>query len=496
MTSPLGGKVLLPRRGLELVPESASARLAFFPTPCPHETVFSLFARYRCLAESRLDKTAQLLAGHAPVFRGNAEGGLQALVARIVGPFPDARTLAERHTLLPLYRMTLSSSMYEQTSEWLVRRGPRVGAWRTFWPDHLRMCPACRDEQLEAGAARWDRRHQAPGVTVCLTHESYLLDRCPHCSAHLLSDIDISSPPRHCRKCRAKLDAPKATGELEAPLRLARFAEALLDGDMSAVAGRHAALLSAKAGADRGDGGSVMEFLRSTLPEFARDWSMERLEAEVLRITRRHRQVPSREHLAMLLVHATALFADYPQYALACAALSSEDIAVGASAGESPAKTRARPSRRDRFTAQRDLEYARRIPEIARSLYMNPRRTRRITRHLLLSQAGVRAGWKTQFPESQTAAALWEESRAAWLETRLFEAAWELIEKGAGLTASALCHAAGLNGHSLEAVRDFIATYNLSAWNFEPANARSPVRPSRGTSTPGPAARSAELFSD
>ncbi|WP_428503072.1 TniQ family protein [Roseateles sp.] len=162
--------------------------LSFFPAPADDETIYSACARFHQLAgRSNSESSSELLLGHAV---GGSEidlvSGLQHLQEASYGLIPcNLETLRQRSVLrayLPFMsaarrRQVLTACSSSQSP--LPIRAERGLTWScSMLEHHLRACPECAAEHLQAGFAYWVTGHQLPGVWVCLRHRCALRSMC------------------------------------------------------------------------------------------------------------------------------------------------------------------------------------------------------------------------------------------------------------------------------------------------------------------------------
>ena len=157
--------------------------IAFFPEPYPDELAYSLFARYH------------VHSGHL-TFRATAEdlfqnkdaipnpeffAPLSEEVCNILTRNSTMETFIAEHTMLPYYIRFLPLERRRKAMNLLLAMD------RTFYDaiyvrqkkserrQHMRYCPLCATADREQhGETYWHRKHQLPGVEICLEHRCRL----------------------------------------------------------------------------------------------------------------------------------------------------------------------------------------------------------------------------------------------------------------------------------------------------------------------------------
>lgn len=159
--------------------------MIYFPPPFPDELLYSVSARYHARSGNENTKmTMRDLFGKKTVCAvTDLPGHLQQLHSLIPGNAISVATLLEEHTLLPYFQSFIPSERYtwiveemiygEGQSIYMKMGLPPSGVIK---PSYLRYCPACVElDRGEYGIAYWHRSHQLSGVSVCSTHNLFLV---------------------------------------------------------------------------------------------------------------------------------------------------------------------------------------------------------------------------------------------------------------------------------------------------------------------------------
>ena len=154
------------------------------PTPYPDELGYSVIARY--LAQwhySRNDKLLYELFGQSKAMVDPTTPPRLARLAVTLG-FPNARTFASRHTLLPYYlaftppkdRRRIARALFTDESA-VASKEVRSLTFRCAEPRTFRFCADCmRRDLVVYGETYWHRAHHLPGVLRCIRHRVLLRD--------------------------------------------------------------------------------------------------------------------------------------------------------------------------------------------------------------------------------------------------------------------------------------------------------------------------------
>ena len=169
--------------------------LSFFPQPLPDEHVFSLVARYHRLSANRnaTDTRKQLGVSKGAIkaqniFNATFHSALPAVASQVGS---DTLTLANNHSLYPLFKLSIPSPL---TGIWIKawRDGnisppftdrwmnDRVLAFDKSW----RFCKSCITKDREKyGVSYWHVSHQIPTLELCPIHHEKLIGLCEFCGA-------------------------------------------------------------------------------------------------------------------------------------------------------------------------------------------------------------------------------------------------------------------------------------------------------------------------
>ena len=160
--------------------------LGFFPTLYPDETLYSGWARYA----TRIAYPTQ--RGYSSDFFGLKKNiSLRFLLERRIGKFVQrlpvnhqysADYLIDHHTLLNLYRFTISKEEFQLAQNTMkdkeLKNNSKVNKLllpKEFLPQYARFCPQCAQEDIRFfGEMYWHRLHQIPGIHVCHKHKCWL----------------------------------------------------------------------------------------------------------------------------------------------------------------------------------------------------------------------------------------------------------------------------------------------------------------------------------
>ena len=157
--------------------------MAFFPTPYADELAYSLFARYH------------IHSGHM-TFRATAEDIFQnkdsipnpeffpALTEEVCSMISRSSTMENfiaDHTMLPYYIRFLPLERRRKAMELLLAMDKTfydaiyVRKNKSKQRQYMRYCPLCAAADREKyGETYWHRKHQLPGVEICLEHRCRL----------------------------------------------------------------------------------------------------------------------------------------------------------------------------------------------------------------------------------------------------------------------------------------------------------------------------------
>lgn len=171
--------------------------------PYPDEIFYSILARlYHRVKPASLD------AFHRWVFGKKVQSYSIAFPIHL-GYFSEqlgAETvddLINRHTLAPLWRPFLTPEQWQRLAQAMKGDGPITLLRRLTAPQSpraLRYCPTCvAQDRNEWNEAYWHRIHQAPGVTICPHHLTFLESNSEASLLlkYLTSANDVPDTPSH-----------------------------------------------------------------------------------------------------------------------------------------------------------------------------------------------------------------------------------------------------------------------------------------------------------
>jgi hypothetical protein len=182
-------------------------QLSFFPEPREDELLFSLIGRYHILSGNISKKVTlqQLYGTENPSPLHESDAYLNHMFSKIPkGLVGSAMDIIWNHTLMPYYRPFESKPRKSPISKYLVTY-PH-GSGTAYSLSHVKhgiyFCPKCVEENTEKfGHGYWHRKHQLPGVDVCATHGSLLLNACKKCGYAFGPDGEFKLPNIVCTEC-------------------------------------------------------------------------------------------------------------------------------------------------------------------------------------------------------------------------------------------------------------------------------------------------------
>lgn len=156
--------------------------LSYFPTPYPHEWMYSVYCRYHLRSGRRQNQTTiqelfgnRLTAAIGSIFPNNT-------IAQVVGQLPstqfNVRLLILNHTLFLYYTRCYTIAQKEKMlAELCMGATAVITSIRRFGQlPAPRYCPACAEEDRRTyGEAFWRIEHQIPSMEICPTHGLMLL---------------------------------------------------------------------------------------------------------------------------------------------------------------------------------------------------------------------------------------------------------------------------------------------------------------------------------
>lgn len=157
--------------------------IAFFPEPYPDELAYSLFARYHVHSGNMtFSATARdLFQSKDAIPNPEFFAPLSEEACRIITRNTPMETFIAQHTMLPYYIRFLPLGRRRKAMDLLLAMD------RTFYDaiyvrqkkserrQFMRYCPLCAAADREQhGETYWHRKHQLPGVEICLKHRCRL----------------------------------------------------------------------------------------------------------------------------------------------------------------------------------------------------------------------------------------------------------------------------------------------------------------------------------
>jgi len=191
--------------------------VSFFPQPLPDEHFFSVVARYHRLAANKNAGITRKQLGISPgaikaqnIFNTTFHSALRS-VADLVGI--DALTLANQHSLFPLFRLSMPSKL---TNVWIndwqkcKASSPFSGYWMNDrmlnFDKSWRYCPSCITADREHfGVSYWHVSHQIPMLEFCQTHHEKLVGICPSCERGYSTLNELRLPKEACDCVRSEV---------------------------------------------------------------------------------------------------------------------------------------------------------------------------------------------------------------------------------------------------------------------------------------------------
>ncbi len=173
---------------------SISSPLPFFPLPQPHETVYSLIARFLHRYSVGKVKLAKLILGATPKYLSTLKDiqGLSDLMPD-GHPWQRPKNIIAHHTAINY--LTYFHSKESRAKLW---NAISIGDFASCLPlafymsGGSRYCPVCAKEQVDAYGFSWFLvEHQLPGVVVCWKHGGQLFDGCRKCGAYPIKGLPM-----------------------------------------------------------------------------------------------------------------------------------------------------------------------------------------------------------------------------------------------------------------------------------------------------------------
>ncbi|MCL2123408.1 MAG: TnsD family transposase, partial [Desulfovibrionaceae bacterium] len=155
----------------------------FFPTPYPDECLYSILCRYFVRSGSTSNpRTTQELFGNVQRLSSTLFFPVQLNRIDLWTPPRSGitrRKIALNHTMYPYMAVSYTQNFRNEMERVLngIMEGTGVNSigmrksWR-LWPEHLRYCPVCFDEDnILYREPYWHRAHQLPGMAYCTKHQ-------------------------------------------------------------------------------------------------------------------------------------------------------------------------------------------------------------------------------------------------------------------------------------------------------------------------------------
>ena len=198
-----------------------SGKIPFFPTPYPDETFYSVICRYDLLkGRNSFRGTSEELFGK----RINLNADIPHCIGSLVKHLPKktgltAETFIQKTTLLPYYKPFISEERENVFRKYMTADTESsetdffslgIGKLRHPKNTHIKFCKECWEEDIKKyGEPYWHRIHQVPGVIVCPTHGSILMNSTFYLgqTAHdlFVADVNLLSNSFKCTKISLEL---------------------------------------------------------------------------------------------------------------------------------------------------------------------------------------------------------------------------------------------------------------------------------------------------
>lgn len=209
--------------------------LHWFPTPYPDELLYSVLARYHVWSGNTSPKmTTEELFGKRTVRSvWDLPANLNVLLSQM-GTYWDADQLIYNHTMYPYYAAFLLPKQAKQVKKSMLdNKGStihtRVGATASNVKvkTNLWVCSDCFKEDMDTyGETYWRRVHQAPGVFVCLKHETVLEETNVSVKAQNQHEFIVATPD--VERIEVNLDGLNKD-EVQVLIKVAKETESLLN---------------------------------------------------------------------------------------------------------------------------------------------------------------------------------------------------------------------------------------------------------------------------
>lgn len=162
-------------------------RLHFFPSRLPDETLHSRLSRLHTLSGNLDDRHTlqEAFGSHTLVATSHLPSHLNALASRLPdNTYCHPYDIIEQATLFPYFSPFLQPAQAERCHVAMcsenagdVKIGIGLVASRIGGSNAFRYCRQCSiQDELQHGVAYWHRVHQLPGVWLCVTHATPLIE--------------------------------------------------------------------------------------------------------------------------------------------------------------------------------------------------------------------------------------------------------------------------------------------------------------------------------
>lgn len=161
----------------------------FFPTPYRDELIYSVIARYHVYSGNpgHIHTLEDLFNTRGVTSSIEFQGNLDSLIRNLpLYSNISSESIINEHTLFPFYAAFVPKDRAQKAIEIMkngnlskvyIMLGMLTMGRKNQSLQFLRHCPECLKEDISLyGESYWHRVHQIPGTSICLKHNSYLLD--------------------------------------------------------------------------------------------------------------------------------------------------------------------------------------------------------------------------------------------------------------------------------------------------------------------------------
>ena len=161
----------------------------FFPTPYRDELIYSVIARYHVYSGNpgHIHTLEDLFNTRGITSSIEFQGNLDSLIRNLpLYSNISSESIINEHTLFPYYAAFVPKDRAQKAIEIMkngnlskvyIMLGMLTMGRKNQSLQFLRHCPECLKEDISLyGESYWHRVHQIPGTSICLKHNSYLLD--------------------------------------------------------------------------------------------------------------------------------------------------------------------------------------------------------------------------------------------------------------------------------------------------------------------------------